>query len=146
MANHSWCSQFPGYKIINGDPKHFDHRPIVVQVDGASRRWRARDHGVNKRFEARWLMEEDCEKVVEEAWEKAGVTGNAAVMDGLRIVSQDLHQWSRDVLGDLQQRIKKLKLKLEECRLRPVTQANIAKEQVVWFKRERLEDQFELLF
>lgn len=124
MANHNWCTRFPGYKIVNGDPEHSDHRPVIVHVDGAFRRPRVGDCGVNKRFEARWLLEEDYGKIVEEAWAKARESGSATVADGLRLVSRELHQWSRDVLGDLQQRIKKLKVDLEACRLLPLTQAN----------------------
>jgi hypothetical protein len=62
----------------------------------------------------------------------------------LKTISEELHTWSRDILGDLQNRIKKLKEELEECRRGEITAQNVAKEQRIRFKLERLEDQWEM--
>jgi hypothetical protein len=77
---------------------------------------RSRPNLLNKRFEARWLLEDDCETIVNSAWQEATNRGAANTMDFLKAVSKDLHTWSRDVLGDLQQRIKKIRSELEELR------------------------------
>jgi hypothetical protein len=55
---------------------------------------------LNERFEARWLLEE-CEKVVTSAWTNAADRGASNTMYFLKLVSKDLHVWSRDILGDL---------------------------------------------
>jgi hypothetical protein len=56
---------------------------------------------LNERFEARWLLEEECEKVVTSAWNNATDRGASNTMYFLKLVSKDLHVWSRDILGDL---------------------------------------------
>jgi hypothetical protein len=67
-------------------------------------------------------------------------------MDYLKSVSKDLHTWSRDVLGDLQQRIKKLRIELEGLRRGDISEASLRKEQVVRFKLERLEEQLDVFW
>jgi hypothetical protein len=63
VANPSWCARFPCFKVINGCPEHSDHRPVVISVNGVRRqRWTGWG-GQNKRFETRWLLEEDCDSV-----------------------------------------------------------------------------------
>lgn len=32
VANSMWRSKFPLVKVINGDPRHSDHRPIIIDV------------------------------------------------------------------------------------------------------------------
>jgi hypothetical protein len=103
VANPEWCARFPNYKVVNGCPEHSDHRPVILSVDHTYRRCKPRPNLLNKRFEARWLLEDDCEKVVNSAWEEATARGASKTMDYLKSVSKDLHTWSRDVLGDLQQ-------------------------------------------
>jgi ribonuclease HI len=65
------------------------------------------------------------------------VTGGAL----LRSVSSDLNTWSREVLGDMEKRIKELNVELEECRRSPLSQNIVNKEQIIRFKLERLEEQ-----
>ena len=67
-------------------------------------------------------------------------------MDHIRWVSKDLHTWSRDVLGDLQQRIKKLLIELEDLRRGDLSETNVRKEQVTHFKLGRLEEQLEVFW
>jgi hypothetical protein len=51
-------------------------------------------------------------------------------MDLLKSVSNDLHVWIRDILGDLQQRIKKLRIE-EDFRPGDISEATVRKEEVV---------------
>jgi hypothetical protein len=146
VANPEWCARFPNYKVVNGCPEHSDHRPVLLSVDGPSRRQRPRPNSLNKRFEARWILEEDCEQVVQSAWKEATDRGASNTMDLISSVSKDLPNWSRDVLGDLQQRIKKLRKELEDIRLGAITDISVQKEQVARFKLERLEDQLDLFW
>jgi hypothetical protein len=91
-------------------------------------------------------MEEECETMVMNAWGLAAARGEVNIMGKLKTVSKELHSWSRDVLGDLQNRIKNLKVELEEWRRGDITAKNVSKEQRVRFKLERLEDQWEMLW
>lgn len=52
--------------MLNGDPKHSDHRPIIISTE-------LRENAVVKMnkafyFEVGWLEEERCEEVVKEGW------------------------------------------------------------------------------
>lgn len=49
--------------------------------------------------------------------------------------------WSTNVLGDPEKRIKKVKKDLEECRRRGVNESQVAREELLRYKLERLEDQ-----
>jgi gas vesicle protein len=88
-------------------------------------------------------MEDECEKVVTSAWKDAAERGAADTMSFLKAVSKDLHVWSRDILGDLQQRIKKLRKELEETRREVISDASVRMEKVVCFKLGKLEDQLD---
>lgn len=83
---------------------------------------------------------------MENAWEVAHLRGATSVVDLLKSVSADLHEWDRNVLGDLQQRIKKLKKELEDCRCARISASSIHKEQVTRFKLERLEEQLDMFW
>ena len=57
------------------------------------------------RFEASWLKEEECRKVVEAGWLSSG--DGASFSDQLREVAVGLKEWSTNVLGDLEKRLKR---------------------------------------
>ena len=70
VANAEWMVKFPGYRVINGDPRHSDHRPVIISTERpAGRRSGAGRNGF--KFEASWLGEVKCGVVVEEAWKRA---------------------------------------------------------------------------
>ena len=35
VANTAWRSHFPMVEVINGDPRHSDHGPVIIQLEGA---------------------------------------------------------------------------------------------------------------
>ena len=47
VATQAWRDQFPRVKVVNGDPRHSDHRLVIIDTHGACRRWRADDGGGN---------------------------------------------------------------------------------------------------
>jgi hypothetical protein len=51
---------------------------------------------------------------------------------------------SKDILGDLQKRINKLKKELEDYRKNDISEHMIRKEQVAHFKLDRLEEQWDM--
>ena len=52
-----------------------------MDVHGARRKVMPKPNNLNKRFEARWLLEEDCEKVVVEACDEVVTKGNGKAME-----------------------------------------------------------------
>jgi len=71
VANNTWHNNSPLVKVINGDPRHSDHRPVIVDVGDRAFRRSGSSMKVLKKFEARWLEEEECSKIVEQAWKAA---------------------------------------------------------------------------
>jgi len=67
VADDAWCSRFSNFRVINGDPRHSDHRPIIVEVNEEMRS-NVRPGGKAFRFEAGWIQEEHCKTIVENAW------------------------------------------------------------------------------
>ena len=48
-------TRFPLHRVFNGDPRHSDHRPAIVECGGSDGQPR-REHTINYlKFEARWL-------------------------------------------------------------------------------------------
>jgi exonuclease III len=67
VGSREWCARFPAYKVINGDQRHSDHRPITILVEGTQKLPRSGNGRNSFRFEAKWLEEEDCEAIVNNA-------------------------------------------------------------------------------
>ena len=88
VANVSWRCLFPLYKIINGDPRHSDHMSVLAELNEQS--LMVGDLGGVRtfRFEAAWLQEDDCVKVVEEAWNSACENGSCSVGEAIMGVGQ----------------------------------------------------------
>lgn len=66
VADGDWIAKFPLYRVINGEPRHSDHRPIIVDTNppgGSGSRGRRQGF----RFEAGWVEEEQCEVIVANA-------------------------------------------------------------------------------
>ena len=64
VCNQRWNDLFPLAAVIHEDFSRSDHRPIVVDLQYLSSATVAQPSG-KKRFEARWLMEESVDSVVE---------------------------------------------------------------------------------
>jgi hypothetical protein len=144
VANVSWRCMFPLYKIINGDPRHSDHRPVVAILNEQSVPISDGPREPSFHFEASWLQEDDCIQVVEEAWNSAFDDGSDSMSAALAKIGRKLWLWDKEVLGELKNRIKKAKKELEKCRRAPINQANVSREQLLRYKLGRLEDQLSI--
>lgn len=109
VANSAWRAQFPLVRVINGDPRHSDHRPIIVEPGVKEKSHWRKPLEVMKKFEAHWLEEEECGERVAEAWENAIRGGHVSLMEIQSRVLRELWQWDHEVLGDLEKRIKNTK-------------------------------------
>jgi hypothetical protein len=136
---------FPLVEVINGDPRHSDHRPVVIKLDGSCTEEVQNCQNRCFKFEARWLQEESREDLVKKGWNEAFLLlGATEVKDGLKGVAGVLTDWNRNVLGDLEKRIKRLKKELAAWIRAPVTDQSVHKEQVVRYRLEKLEEQKDL--
>lgn len=143
VANAEWRMKFSLVQVRNGDPYHSDHRPVIINTEPAEGR---RLDGVGDgvfRFEAHWLQEESCRQVVQEAWTASEGSGGD-LGEKIRGVAAGLKDWSVNVLGDLEKRLKKAKKELEKWRREPISDFSVGKEAVWSFKVDRLEEQVDL--
>lgn len=93
------------------------------------------------KFEAKWLEEEACEGIVENAWKTSSDIHGREVSETLREVAKDLIDWSKNVLGDLEKRIARTKKELERWRRAPISTEQVNKEHMLRYKLEKLEQQ-----
>lgn len=141
VANAAWRANFPLVEVVNGDPRHSDHRPVVVYLEGRQADASPQQHVGCFKFEVRWLQKEGCEELVKKAWQDAFGAGAGSVKEGLHDVAGVLVDWNRNVLGDLEKRIKKIKKELEVCRKGGLTERSVQMEQVLRYRLEKLEEQ-----
>jgi hypothetical protein len=127
VANGGWRMAFPLVSVKNGDPYHSDHRPVVVVTESIPRSVGERR---GFKFEASWIQEEGCRKVIEEAWGKSSDVGGC-LKENLRGVAASLSEWSINVLGDLEKRLKKAKKELEKWRKEHISDVSVSRE-AVW--------------
>ena len=65
MANKDWIGKFQMSKVIHVSAHASDHLPILLQVQSFVPQIRKRGF----KFEESWLLMEDCEATVKEAWD-----------------------------------------------------------------------------
>jgi hypothetical protein len=64
-----------------------------------------------------------------------------SVADAIREVGAELGDWSKNCLGDLGKQIKRVKWCLEECRRFSINGRNVAREEILKYKLDKLERQ-----
>jgi hypothetical protein len=154
VANAGWRSRFISVHVRNGDPYHSDHRLVVILTESQQQRRNARSSDRPFKFEASWLEEEKCRKVVLQAWENGEQGPEVTVAEALKGVfflekvlkgvANSLNDWNCNVLGDLQKRLKKLEKELEKCRRRHISQENVGLEAVLRYRVDRIEEQIDI--
>jgi len=65
-------------------------------------------------------------------------------LDALKSVASGLMNWSTNVLGDLEKRVKKVKKELEANRRRAIDRDQVAREEILRYKLEKLEEQIDI--
>jgi hypothetical protein len=141
VANMEWRTRLPTFEVINGEPRHSDHRAVIVNLEGADAEIPCMRGPSTFKFEASWLKEDGCTNLVQEAWLRSFQEGATIVNEGLKDVSKVMSDWSRNILGDLEKRIHKLKRELAKCIKGPISRDSIHQEQVLKYRLEKLEEQ-----
>ena len=141
VANIEWRDLFPLVRVINGDPRHSDHRPLIVECGEREPTIHGCYRDISIKFEAKWLEEEDCFGRVEEAWNEALELGQVEMVQMQKKILRDLRDWDTNVLGELERRISSIKKELERCRRSRLSQQNVNREHRLRYKLERLQEQ-----
>ena len=55
VADGDWRARFLAFRVKNGDPKHSDHRPVIVETDWGETNLPRRRGSPPFRFEAGWI-------------------------------------------------------------------------------------------
>jgi len=63
------------------------------------------------------------------------------LMEAIQSVATDLGDCDRNVLGDMEKRMKKLRKAVEDCRRGPVNEQSLRRMELLKFRLERLEEQ-----
>lgn len=99
MANNSWCTMFQFSEVIHFPIYKSDHARILLKFGRDKTRHRK---GKLFQFESLWLSNDECEKVVGNAWkENVGDDIHSRVSG----VANSLACWARVTFGDIQKRI-----------------------------------------
>jgi hypothetical protein len=141
VANNTWQRKFPLVKVKNGDPRHSDHRPVIVDVGERDDIYRGSPMEIMQKFEARWLEEEECQTKVQQAWAASIQKGGNSMIQIQGEILKELWVWDREVLGELQKRVRKAKKELEICRRRSISQEQVDREHLLRYKLDHLQDQ-----
>lgn len=114
--------------------------PIIIDTHGLKERRHIVASSMAPKFEARWLEEEGCKDIIREAWEKEVGVNQKEVSQVVRGVMLNLVDWNKNVLGDLEKRISRLKKELEVWRKKPIGPDQVRREELLRFKLSRLEE------
>lgn len=113
---------------------------MIVETDWGELHPPGRCGSPSFRFEAGWVQEEQFGVIVNNAWRLSMDVRGGKVREALQDVALDLQVWSRNVLGDLEKRLKKTRKALEKRR-GSISRNLSNRIELLKFKLERLEEQ-----
>jgi hypothetical protein len=87
------------------------------------------------------VKEEEYMNIVKQAWETERGINQKGVQGAMKGVLGELASWSKNMLGDLEKRISKLKKELESWRRKGIGPKQFRREGLIRVKLSQLEDQ-----
>jgi hypothetical protein len=142
LANMEWRTKFVIVHVLNGDPRHSDHRPIIISTE---RKEVASGRGAKAFFfEATRLEEEQCADVVKEGWEQGMAESLTRVDQLVGKVASSLAGWISNVLGVWEKKRKKLKKELESCTRGSLSEETVSRGAVLKFQLDKVEEQIDI--
>ena len=114
VANGEWREKFPLTTVTHLPSHTSDHAPIILQKKSHMDRIKT-SGGRSFKFEESWLLWEDCEGVIKEAWEKniEDSSGLEAVKQKIKICGDELQAWGSSRTHPNAEKIKKLQKRVE---------------------------------
>lgn len=93
VASKGWREKFLMSTVVHLPPHASDHLPNTVQVQKFSRQQKRFDRCF--KFKENWLLWDDCEEVIQGAWNMAGCweTIIAAIKETISACGVDLQAW-----------------------------------------------------
>ncbi|KAL0013129.1 hypothetical protein SO802_000198 [Lithocarpus litseifolius] len=109
VATVNWMLRFSSTRVHHLDAFHSDHKPLLLCTDSEFKRFYRK--GRPFRFEAMWIKEESCERVVRESWDASNEVTRVAGFNRKIIMCQEkLKEWNRSTFGHVRNTLsKKLK-------------------------------------
>ncbi|KAL4637806.1 hypothetical protein ACB092_03G102900 [Castanea dentata] len=151
VANAEWRGEFPASTVTHLFSHASDHRPLVLQIKewgNKSRMSRA------FKFEESWLLWEDCERVVSEAWDNVGGAhiGLNKAKDKINKCGEELVAWGSTKVHPEAEEFKELQKKLEKLSMEDASEGNgasileaskklddlLLKQEIYWAQRSRI--------
>ena len=122
IANKDWIEKFPASSVSHLFSHASNHIPILLRTMN-DRQLKGRGAGGFK-FEESWLLWDDCEEVVLEAWTKRrqGNPGLKGVRDRIQGCGDDLHAWGSSKTKPKTKEIKRLQNMLEVLNAKEMTE------------------------
>ncbi|RLM74395.1 hypothetical protein C2845_PM15G06240 [Panicum miliaceum] len=118
--------------------KRFD---VMLMKDGWSRMMAGEeaDRGIASSLKLAGWARRDARRWCE-AWKEAMDPSYAKMHQALKVKVGGLINWSQNILGDLEKRVKKNKKELDKCRRGAIGRDQVVIEEILRFKLERLEE------
>ena len=151
-ANRGWTERFPASSISHLFSHASDHIPILLTTM-TNRRLRGRGASGFK-FEECWLLWDDCEEAMLEAWTNGGQGGSGlgGLRDQIQICGVDLEAWGSSKSKLEKEEIKRLQKKLELLNASEMTKESrnkflllskklddlLLKQEIFWRQRSRV--------
>ena len=152
VANKEWMDYFSASSVFHKFAHASDHMSIILQT-GSDCKFKGR-MARGFMFEERWLLEEDCGRVIEEAWCRVGCVGSpmASISSKIKCCGADLNSWGSSRTKPEVKEIKRLKKVLERLHEDDQSEATrtefvaaskqlddlLLKQELYWAQRSRL--------
>jgi hypothetical protein len=108
VANPHWCCMFMGASVQVLATRSFDHKPLLLKLETKMQGNEKGKRGF--KFEISWTLDEEYQKIVEEAWNEIP---NDDVRSKLAQCRTSLTSWSRGKFGNTAALIKQKMRELE---------------------------------
>ncbi|KAK3043651.1 hypothetical protein RJ639_000067 [Escallonia herrerae] len=91
-----------------------NHLPILLSTRSTQAFVRKRGKKSFK-FESMWVKREDCERTIKEAWDRT-LEGDifSNFLSKIRTCGLGLMKWNKDIIGNIQMKIREMKHRLED--------------------------------
>ncbi|KAL9674277.1 hypothetical protein QQ045_030548 [Rhodiola kirilowii] len=138
VANAAWRHMFPNVLVRHGFANCSDHVPVVVYVNGA----KLASNQYLRRFEPMWLRHKCFKEVLRKSW--AGQGDRQTIASKLKACMEDLTQLNGLGFGNIKEKVKMLKERIQELRNGPRTEESANHEAILsgeldeWMEREEL--------
>ncbi|KAK9991581.1 hypothetical protein SO802_026566 [Lithocarpus litseifolius] len=150
VANKDWIGKFQMSKVLHLSTHASDHLSILLQVQSFVPQRRERGF----KFEESWLLKEDCEAKVKEAWNSELVVeqGLASTLKKIQVCGSKLMKWGsiritpdKEAIKQIQKRLDRLNeeemnfdSKAENLELNKEMDELLQKQEIYWAQRSRI--------